>query len=293
VEGLLSEAATLARGHPALSDRQFEQVCALLQERAGIHLSDAKRRLVMTRLAPRLRATGSRSFSDYLELVADEASAESEHFLNALTTNVTGFFREPHHFEILEQRVLPAVSARPARDDRLRFWCAACSTGEEPYSLAITLLESGVDPEQRDVRILATDIDSRVLAHAAEGVYELDRVKDIPPRALRRYFSRGTGARAGLVRVKPRVRALVEFGRLNLLGPWPMSGPFDLILCRNVIIYFEQAARTELIRRFSGILGARGYLFLGHSESMTGSVCSLFEALGHTVFLKRGGVKAG
>lgn len=284
----MSETQTLARGHPALADREFERICALLRERAGIHLSLAKRRLVMTRLAPRLRATQSRSFGDYLALVADEASEESEHFLNALTTNVTGFFREPHHFEILRQRVLPAVDARPAKEGRLRFWCAACSTGEEPYSLAISLLEAGLDPEQRDVRILATDIDSRVLAHAAAGVYELDRVKEIPPRELRRYFSRGTGSRAGLVRVKPKVRSLVQFGRLNLLGPWPMSGPFDLILCRNVIIYFEQAARTELIRRFSGILGDRGYLFLGHSESMTGSVNSLFDALGHTVFLKRG-----
>jgi chemotaxis protein methyltransferase CheR len=288
VEGLLNEAETLARGHPALSEREFEQICSLLHERAGIHLSNAKRRLVMTRLAPRLRSTLCSSFRDYLALVADEASDESEHFLNALTTNVTGFFREPHHFEILRQRVLPAVSASPARDGRLRFWCAACSTGEEPYSLAITLLESGLDPEKRDVRILATDIDSQVLAHAAAGIYELDRVRHIPSRELRRYFSRGTGSRAGLVRVKPRIRSLVQFGRLNLLGPWPMSGPFDLILCRNVIIYFEQAARTELIRRFSGILGAGGYLFLGPSESMTGSVNSLFEARGHTVFAKRG-----
>jgi chemotaxis protein methyltransferase CheR len=272
---------------PALSDREFERICSLLHERAGIHLTLAKRRLVMTRLAPRLRKTQSRSFADYLALVADEASEESEHFLNALTTNVTGFFREPHHFEILRQRVLPAVSASPARDGRLRFWCAACSTGEEPYSLAITLLESGLDPERGDVRILATDIDSRVLAHAAAGIYELDRVREIPARELRRYFSRGTGSRAGLVRVKPRVRSLVQFGRLNVLGPWPMSGPFDLILCRNVIVYFEPSARTELMRRFAGILGSRGYLFLGHSESMTGSANALFEALGHTVFLKR------
>ena len=164
----MSAAETLARGHPALSEREFDQICVLLRERAGIHLSHAKRRLVVTRLAPRLRTTRSGSFGDYLALVADEGSEESEHFLNALTTNVTGFFREPHHFEILRQRVLPAVQASPAKAGRLRFWCAACSTGEEPYSLAITLLESGLDPEQRDVRILATDIDSRVLAHAAE-----------------------------------------------------------------------------------------------------------------------------
>ena len=270
-----------------LSDRDFARVRAFLKERTGIHLADAKKRLVLTRLAPRLRLTGSRSMSDYLDLVCDAHSHESEHFLNALTTNVTEFFREPYHFELLKERLFAAMWEQPARPDRIRLWSAACSTGEEPYSLAIALLESGLVSPDSDIRILATDVDSQVLARAREGTYELERARALPQATLRRYFQRGTGAREGLVRVRPAVRQLVHFARLNLFDTWPMPGPFDLIFCRNVFIYFEPAAREALIRRFHQVLGPRGYLFLGHSESMTGPVAALFQPCGHTIFQKR------
>jgi chemotaxis protein methyltransferase CheR len=274
-------------GRPELSDEEFERVCALLKKRTGIHLTELKRRLVITRLAPRVRCTKKRSFTEYLNLVEDEAEEESEHFLNALTTNVTHFFREPHHFELLSQRVFPAAREKPASPGRLRLWSAACSTGEEAYSLAIALLDAGVADSGLDVRILATDIDSRVLAHARQGVYQHDRVEKLPEDVLRRHFFRGTGSRAGFVRVKEPVRKLVHFTRLNLFDPWPMAGPFDAIFCRNVFIYFEPEARDALTQRFHDILGPRGYLFLGHSESMTGPAGSLFQALGQTLFQKR------
>jgi chemotaxis protein methyltransferase CheR len=274
-------------GPPELSDVEFARVCALLKERTGIHLTELKRRLVITRLAPRVRCTRTRSYTEYLDLVEDEADEESEHFLNALTTNVTHFFREPHHFELLRQRVLPAVADNPASPRRLRFWSAACSTGEEPYSIAIALLDSGILESGLDVRILATDIDSRVLDHARQGVYQHDRVEKLPADVLQRHFWRGTGSRAGQVRLKQPVRDLVHFTRLNLFDPWPMAGPFDVIFCRNVFIYFEPAARDALTQRYHDVLGSRGYLFLGHSESMVGPAGSLFQALGQTLFQKR------
>jgi chemotaxis protein methyltransferase CheR len=274
-------------GRPELSDAEFERVCALLKKRTGIHLTELKRRLVITRLAPRVRCTRTKSYTEYLDLVEDEAEEESEHFLNALTTNVTHFFREPHHFELLRRRVLPAVAENPASPGRLRVWSAACSTGEEPYSIAVALLDAGVLDSGLDVRILATDIDSRVLDHAQQGVYQHDRVDKLPDDVLRRHFWRGTGSRAGLVRIKRPVRELVHFTRLNLFDPWPMAGPFDVIFCRNVFIYFEPTARDALTQRFHDILGPGGYLFLGHSESMIGPAGSLFQALGQTLFQKR------
>jgi chemotaxis protein methyltransferase CheR len=286
----MTEAVDSERGaRPELSDEEFERVRALLKKRTGIHLTDLKRRLVITRLAPRVRCTRKKSYTEYLDLVEDVAEEESEHFLNALTTNVTHFFREPHHFELLRKRVLPALSERPAARRRLRFWSAACSTGEEAYSLAIALLDAGIVSSGVDVRVLATDIDSRVLAHAEQGVYQHDRVEKLPDDVLRRHFWRGTGSRAGLVRVKEPVRELVHFTRLNLFDPWPMTGPFDVIFCRNVFIYFEPEARDGLTQRFHDILSPRGYLFLGHSESMTGPAGSLFQALGQTLFQKRKG----
>jgi chemotaxis protein methyltransferase CheR len=274
-------------GPPELSDAEFERVCALLKARTGIHLTELKRRLVITRLAPRVRVTRTRSYTEYLDLVEDQADEESEHFLNALTTNVTHFFREPHHFELLRQRVLPALIDNPASPRRLRFWSAACSSGEEPYSIAIALLDAGILDSGLDVRILATDIDSRVLDHARQGVYQHDRVEKLPADVLQRHFWRGTGSRAGLVRLKQPVRELVHFTRLNLFDPWPMAGPFDVIFCRNVFIYFEPAARDALTQRYHDVLGSRGYLFLGHSESMVGPAGSLFQALGQTLFQKR------
>jgi chemotaxis protein methyltransferase CheR len=270
-----------------LSDQEFERVCALLKKRAGIHLTEVKRRLVITRLAPRVRSMKKSSYAEYLDLVENAASDEAEQFLNALTTNVTHFMREPHHFAMLRERIFDAIVAKPASAGRLRFWSAACSSGEEPYSLAIALLDAGVPDSGLDVRILATDIDSRVLDHARQGVYQNDRVEKVPEQVLRRHFSQGTGSRAGLVRIKPPVRQLVHFSRLNLFDRWPMTGPFDVIFCRNVFIYFEPPARDALTRRFHDILGPNGYLFLGHSESMIGPTGSLFQALGHTVFQKR------
>lgn len=266
-----------------LSDATFARIRSVLKQRSGIDMGDAKRMLVYGRLARRLRELSLSSFDEYLELVEQPEGEEARRFLNALTTNVTEFFRESHHFDTLKQNVVPEALRRNGR--RLRVWSAGCSTGEEPYSIAVALREAGA-VDGWDTRILATDIDSDVLARAAQGVYPLERVEKLAP-ARRHWFERGVGKNAPFARAKEELRRLVRFNTLNLLEPWPVKGPFDAIFCRNVVIYFDGPTRERLVRRFAGLLVPGGYLFMGHSEALTTANCDALEPSGRTTYVKR------
>jgi chemotaxis protein methyltransferase CheR len=243
----------------------FERVRGLIYRRAGISLADSKQEMVYSRLARRLRATGIVSFSTYLdELEAGRMDEEWESFTNALTTNLTSFFREAHHFPLLAEHVL---AARQREAGPLTIWCAASSTGEEPYSIAMTVCEA-FGTLAPPVQIVATDIDTNVLATAAEGVYGIERVERLEAERLKRFFLRGKGSQQGMVRVRPELRKLVSFRQLNLLGDgWPVSGQFDAIFCRNVMIYFDKATQRKILARFVPLMKPQALLFAGHSEN--------------------------
>lgn len=268
----------------ALGDREFKRIIEIVRARTGIELGASKRQLCQTRLGRRLRALNLTSYRDYLELLDDDSSPEHGELVNAITTNVTAFYREEHHFDVLRS-LLPQLAAR---QKRIRIWSAGCSSGEEPWTMAITIREALGACAGLDVKVLATDIDTKVLAHASAGVYESENVKPVTAPRLKTYFTRGSGANEGRYRIADDLRSLVTFKQLNLFAPWPMSGPFDVISCRNVIIYFDTENKIKLLRRYHQMLSTDGHLFLGHSESITPGVTG-FTSLGRTAYRKVAG----
>lgn len=259
-------------------EKDFDRVRQLIYGHAGISLSPAKRDMVYSRLARRLRQLGMESFDAYLDHVESGDPAEWETFTNALTTNLTSFFREAHHFPIFAEHLQRANAPRPQT-----VWCSAASTGEEPYSIAMTAVEAygSFDPP---VRILASDVDTNVLATAQAGVYAEDRVEKLDPERLKRFFQRGTGDHAGKVRVRAELRKLITFRRINLLEDgWPIRGPLDVIFCRNVMIYFDKPTQLAILERFAPLLRADGLMFAGHSESFH-HASHLFRLRGKTVY---------
>lgn len=265
-----------ANAGPALdlADRDFEKFSRLIFETSGIALTGAKKELLRARLGKILRRRGIPSFRDYLELVEGDATGdEIVSLLDAISTNVTSFFREADHFRFLGDVAFPAIRKTRERSGgkKFRAWCAGCSTGEEPYSLAITLRETLSVESGWDVRILATDISTKVLAAAREGAYAKQKLKEIPPRIVARYFAREPGREGqDRYRVASELRSMISFGRLNLMEPYPFRGPFDVIFCRNVMIYFDKKTQGDLVERFHRYLAEGGYLFIGHSESLNG-----------------------
>lgn len=273
-----------------ISDAEFRQLREFIHAHTGIALSEHKKALVCSRLSKRLRHHGLQHYSDYYKLLVenDPEGAELMAMINAITTNKTDFFREPHHFRFLSEHVFPAYKQNPNRERPLRMWSAASSTGEEAYSLAMTALEAMPSFNEKDIRILATDIDTDVLARAASGVYTQAQASLIPQALLRRYFLKGQGAHQGEVMVKPVLKSLVHFHWLNLQEePWPMHEKFDVIFCRNVLIYFDKPTQQRLFQRMAGALKKDGYLMLGHSEAMHG-LNDLFKPVGHSIYQCRG-----
>lgn len=266
----------------AFSDAHFDLLRKLVAKYAGISLNETKRQLVYGRLARRIRAMNLPGFDTYCDLVRHEGSAEIENFINAITTNLTSFFREQHHFECLAQQVVPMLLKTNAASRRIRVWSAGCSTGEEPYSIAMTLLDALGNNAGWDVKILATDIDSNVVATAAAGIYPANRQQGLGEARLKRWFT-SAGDGAGNLRVKDEVRSLIRFAPLNLMEPWPFKGPFDVIFCRNVVIYFDKETQVRLFGRYADVLARHGYLFIGHSETMFGT-CTRFNLIGRTTY---------
>ncbi len=272
----------------AFTRRDFDFLRKVSNTRTGIVVSDDKFDMFYSRLSRRVRLLGLKDFSEYCDLLSNETEErEVLELVNALTTNLTAFFRENHHFDYLTRTLVPEFLQRNRQYRRLRIWSSGCSTGEEPYSLAIALRESLPETGGWDVRILATDIDSAVLSKAAEAVYPAERVAGVEQGRLRRWFQRGRGARSGMVRLKPEIRSLVEFYQLNLIQEWAMSEPMDFIFCRNVMIYFDKKTRVKLVERYANNLCDGGYLFIGHSESLF-NLTDRFELIGNTIYRKRG-----
>ncbi|MFO1282289.1 MAG: CheR family methyltransferase [Burkholderiales bacterium] len=260
------------------TNADFARVCRLIHEQAGISLGPSKRHMVYSRLGRRLRQRRLKRFSDYLDLVEKGGAEERTAFVNSLTTNLTSFFREAHHFPTLATLLREHAAQAP-----LTIWCTAASTGEEPYSLAITACEafSSLAPP---VKILATDIDTEVLATGAAGVYPLERLDPLTPEKRRAWFLRGRGAQEGFARVRPELQALIEFRRVNLLEPnWNVPSGLTAIFCRNVMIYFDHPTQAAILKRFAPLLAPGGRLFAGHSESFAHSA-NVFRLLGRTVY---------
>lgn len=264
-----------------LTESQFRKVSELIYQLSGIHLKTGKEALVRSRLMKRLRALKMSTFDEYLKyLESAEGKTELGHMVDVMTTNKTSFFREQEHFTYLKEKILPVLT-----DRKLRFWTTACSSGEEAYSLAIVLRECIPDIDMRDIKILATDISTRMLEKARKGIYTTDVVRDLPPQLLIKYFDRVQEGYVSAWQIKENVKKLIRIAWLNLMGPWPMKGLFDVIFCRNVMIYFDRPTQQRLIDRLWGVLKTGGYLFVGHSEGLS-SISHKFRYIKPAIYQK-------
>lgn len=272
--------------HFELTDREFKQFRDLIYEITAINMGESKRQLIYRRLVGRLKDLRMQTFSEYLERLKSGDEAEMELFTNSITTNLTSFFREQHHFDYLSETILPEVLRCKRRTQKkLRIWSAGCSTGEEPYSIAITLRDSIPDICSWDAKLLCTDIDSDVLNKARSGVYPEERIEKVSAEIKKRWFQHSEQDGQAVVRVNRRLQEIITFKQLNLMHEWPMKGPFDVIFCRNVVIYFDKKTQRGLIDRYANLLDEGGYLILGHSESLH-EVTDRFELIGKTIYKK-------
>jgi chemotaxis protein methyltransferase CheR len=267
----------------AFTQKDFAFLSKIIHERTGIVVSDDKFNMFYSRLSRRVRGLKLTSFKEYCQVVRDDRDGtETSELINAITTNLTAFFRENHHFEYLSNTVFPEL-AQKNTDRKIKVWSAGCSTGEEPYSLAITLKESPLLAHW-NIELKATDLDSNVVATASRGVYSMSRVEGMTRNRLKRWFFKGAGKQQGLVKVKPELNKMIEFGQLNLMDNWSQE-PQDVIFCRNVIIYFNKDTKTKLVEKYANSLKPGGYLFIGHSESLY-KISDRFELIGNTIYRK-------
>lgn len=260
------------------TEQDFQRIRKLIYDHAGINLSEAKKDMVYSRLGRRLRATGIGSFKDYLSLLETDDEREWEAFVNSLTTNLTSFFREPHHFPLLAEHLNKIRHRKP-----IDLWCSAASTGEEPYTMAMTVVDT-FGSFTPPVHIIATDLDTNVLKKAQQGIYPVERVEKLSPDQLKRFFLRGTGKNAGFVQVRKELRDMITFRQLNLLdAKYPIHGPFEAIFCRNVMIYFDKPTQYKILQKFIPLMHSDALMFAGHSESFQ-HAADLFSIRGKTVY---------
>ncbi len=276
----MNSSATMQGREFAWTNADFDRVQSMIYKRAGISLHDGKHAMVYSRLSRRLRETGHQSFRDYLSWLESAEGPEWQEFVNALTTNLTSFFREHHHFEIFAELLKSKPVGTP-----WRVWCSAASTGEEPYSIVMTAMETL--GENSKFLLTASDIDSKVLASASQGVYRLDGMKGIDPSKMQRFFLRGKGGNDGMARVKPELRRLIEFLIVNLIrDDWPFKEAFDVVFCRNVMIYFDAETQRKVLERIYKVMKPGALLFVGHAENFSDSR-DLFLLKGKTVYERR------
>jgi len=268
-----------------LEDAEFDTFKQLIYDETGIKLTELKKALVRARLTKRIRKLGLDSFKDYNEYLKNNYDAEKFDFINSITTNKTDFFREPRHFDYIKNVVLPELDNMKLK--KIRIWSSACSSGEEPYTIGISLLEYYENKRNKpEIKILATDIDTNVLEKAKIGIYTFEQVKGIDSPLLKKYFQKGKGENEGLFRIKDSLKNIIYFRRLNLQDEtYPMKGHFDIIFCRNVIIYFDKETQSRMFKRFSKYIADNGYLFIGHSENIT-RICDDFYLKGNTIYGK-------
>jgi len=267
----------------AMSDADFKQISELAYQYTGIVLGPQKRDMVYGRLARRLRDVGLTCVGDYIDLIKKDTNQEVSKFINAITTNLTSYFREQHHFDFLKETLIPELIKTNGSSRRIRGWSAGCSTGEEPYSIAITFRDC-MELSGWDCKILATDLDSKVLDKGQQGVYGVERIESLKPEIKSKWFLRDQN-HPDIVKVKPDLQSLIRFKRLNLLEDWPMKGPFDFIFCRNVVIYFNAETQAVLFDKYANMLKDGGYLIIGHSESLN-RTCERFRSIGKTIYQK-------
>lgn len=268
-----------------LTDSEYKDICALVYDNTGIILNEEKRKLAYSRFSRRLKELNLTTFREYCDIVKSGDKREMTNFANAITTNLTSFFREAHHFDRLTEEVMPGLLKKTSR--KIRIWSAGCSTGEEPYSLGISILKKFPDIKNWDIKILATDLDSKVLDTASRGIYKAQGLNTLDdPTIAKEWFKRGIVDGVESVQVLPKVRELIQFKKLNLMDKeWPMKGTFDVIFCRNVVIYFDHVTQQKLFSKFSSLQNKGNYLFIGHSETLKG-FDTAYKNIGRTVYIK-------
>jgi chemotaxis protein methyltransferase CheR len=282
----------LASGEYPLTRRDLAEIAAMIYSDAGIALNETKASLVYSRLSKHIRNLGLSGFREYCSLVASPAgAAPRREMLSHLTTNFTRFFRENHHFEHLRNDVLPDLLARAKAGGRVRIWSAACSDGQEPYSIALTVLSMMPNAADYDFRILASDIDPKILAAAREGAYDETALETVTPAMRKQWFQEVDVRGRRKFQVDDRVKKLITFNELNLMAQWPFKGNFDVIFCRNVVIYFDEPTQVKIWSRFAGLLPEKGHLYIGHSERVSGEAKNVFDNIGITTYRYMG--KAG